>query len=135
MKYVTINIMHFISIFCCRSQNILYGTATVIFILLPSIATLIMDDIRKYLTEGLKIREFEFYWHLPLVSTFKHIELYKSLVKLEKEKVDLKELAPDILEILRLPHLTEEYLDYYFWFYLGILIKSLMYSWIYFFAI
>ena len=103
----------------------MYGTATVIFILLPSIATLIMDDIRKYLTEGLKIREFEFYWHLPLVSTFKHIELYKSLVELEKKTVDLKELGRDIFEILRLPHLTEEYLDYYFWFYLGKYTKGL----------
>ena len=118
--------MLFISIFCCRSQNILYGTATVIFILLPSIATLIMDDIRKYLTEGLKIREFEFYWHLPLVSTFKHIELYNSLVELERKKVDLKELGKDILEILRLPHLTEEYLDYYFWLHLVKHTKELM---------
>ena len=72
-----------------------------------------------HLTEEHNIREFEFYWHLPLVSTFKHIELYNSLVELERKKVDLKELGKDILEILRLPHLTEEYLDYYFWFYLG----------------
>ena len=78
-----------------------------------------MHDIRKYLTEEHNIREFEFYWHLPLVSTFRHIGLCKTLVGLEQKKVDLMEQSKDILDILRLPGLNEKYFDYYFWFHMG----------------
>ena len=55
------------------------------------------------------IEEFEFYWHLPLVSTLRHIGLCKTLVGLQQKKVDLMEQGRDILDILRLPGLNEKW--------------------------
>ena len=90
------------------------GIATIVFIMLPSIATLFMHDIRKWLTEkDFKIKDFQFYWHFPALSAVKHLQMFRRLVELVQREADMKETGQELLNILSLPHVTEEALNQY----------------------
>ena len=71
----------------------IYGTLTIAFIFLPSLATFVFKDIKNFKKkEGklfAKILYLDFWHHLPVVSLFTHGRMFLKLTEAAKTKSDV----------------------------------------------
>ena len=88
----------------CRDPDVVYGTLTLAFIFLPSVATFVMKDIKNFRKkEGKflgKVRQFECWHHLPVISLITHSRTFLKLTAAAKTKSDVHLRGKEFLKIL-----------------------------------
>ena len=87
-----------------EESNVMYGTLTITFIFLPSLATFVFKDIKNFRKkEGKllgKISNLDFWNHLPVISLFTHGQMFLKLTKAAKTKSDVHLRGKEFLKIL-----------------------------------
>ena len=82
----------------------MYGTLTITFIFLPSLATFVFKDIKNFKKkEGKlcgKILNLDFWNHLPVISLFTHGRMFLKLTKAAKTKSYVHLRGKEFLNIL-----------------------------------